>query len=264
MHEDTLASISGAAKKKIELLRESRLKYLMSAGLAGLFIGFGIMLIFVIAGLMAGNPASKIVMGVAFPVALSLVVALGTELFTGNNMVGMVGFLNKAITGKDLIEMWVSSYIGGALFFYSGVASQPIAAAIVKGSVGKITAPAGQLFFRGILCNFLVCLAVLAGIKLKEETAKLIMVFWCLFVFITAGFEHSVANMTLLTIGALIDGTKVTLSGFAYNLSFVTLGNIVGGSFIGFAYYFIGKEKNRKNRKNEINQFRLISFLDGK
>ncbi len=131
MHEDTLASISGAAKKKIELLRESRLKYLTSAGLAGLFIGFGIMLIFVIAGLMAGNPASKIVMGVAFPVALSLVVALGTELFTGNNMVGMAGFLNKAITGKDLIEMWVSSYIGnligsiigGALFFYSGVAS---------------------------------------------------------------------------------------------------------------------------------------------
>jgi len=251
MHEDTLASISGAAKKKIELLRESRLKYLMSAGLAGLFIGFGIMLIFVIAGLMAGNPASKIVMGVAFPVALSLVVALGTELFTGNNMVGMAGFLNKAITGKDLIEMWVSSYIGnligsiigGALFFYSGVASQPIAAAIVKGSVGKITAPAGQLFIRGILCNFLICLAVLAGIKLKEETAKLIMVFWCLFVFITAGFEHSVANMTLLTIGALIDGIKVTLSGFAYNLLFVTLGNIVGGSFIGFAYYFIGKEK---------------------
>ena len=239
MHEDTLASISGAAKKKIELLRESKLKYLMSAGLAGLFIGFGIMLIFVIAGLMAGNPASKIVMGVAFPAALSLVIALGTELFTGNNMVGMAGFLNKAITGKNLI----GSIIGGALFFYSGVASQPIAAAIVKGSVGKITAPAGQLFIRGILCNFLVCLAVLAGIKLKEETAKLIMVFWCLFVFITAGFEHSVANMTLLTIGALIDGTKVTLSGFAYNLLFVTLGNIVGGSFIGFAYYVIGKKK---------------------
>lgn len=232
MHEDTISKVSNAAKGKIELLQQSKARYLMSAGLAGLFIGFGIMLIFVISGLLGKSPATKIVMGVAFPVALSLVVALGVELFTGNNMVGFAGFLNRAITG-----------IGGALFVFSGVATPQIVDAFVKAGVAKTTAPAGQLFFRGILCNFLVCLAVLSGIKLKEETAKLIMVFWCLFVFITCGFEHSVANMTLFTIANLLNGAKVTLGGCAYNLLFVTLGNIVGGGFIGFAYYYIGREK---------------------
>lgn len=219
MHEDTISKVSNAAKGKIELLQQSKARYLMSAGLAGLFIGFGIMLIFVISGLLGKSPATKIVMGVAFPVALSLVVALGVELFTGNNMVGFAGFLNRAM--PQIVD------------------------AFVKAGVAKTTAPAGQLFFRGILCNFLVCLAVLSGIKLKEETAKLIMVFWCLFVFITCGFEHSVANMTLFTIANLLNGAKVTLGGCAYNLLFVTLGNIVGGGFIGFAYYYIGREKNK-------------------
>ena len=253
MHEDTISKVSNAAKGKIELLQQSKSRYLMSAGLAWLFIGFGIMLIFVISGLLGKSPATKVVMGVAFPVALSLVVALGVELFTGNNMVGFAGFLNRAITGKELIELWIFSYIGnligsiigGALFVFSGVATPQIVDAFVKAGVAKTTAPAGQLFFRGILCNFLVCLAVLCGIKLKEETAKLIMVFWCLFVFITCGFEHSVANMTLFTVANLLNGAKVTLGGSAYNLLFVTLGNIVGGGFIGFAYYYIGREKNK-------------------
>ena len=71
------------------------------------------------------------------------------------------------------------------------------------------------------------------------------MVFWCLFVFITCGFEHSVANMTLFTVANLLNGAKVTLGGCAYNLLFVTLGNIVGGGFISFAYYYIGRKKNK-------------------
>lgn len=88
-----------------------------------------------------------------------------------------------------------------------------------------------------------MCLAVLAGIKLKEETAKLIMVFWCLFAFITAGFEHSVANMTLLMMGIIYNGAKeITLNGYFYNLLFVTLGNIVGGAFVGFACYYLAKK----------------------
>ena len=122
-------------------------------------------------------------------------------------------------------------------------ASKPVVEFIVKVSKAKITALPHELFFKGILCNILVCLAVLAGIKLKEETAKLVMVFWCLFAFITGGFEHSVANMTLLMIGMLYNGAKeITLNGYFYNLLFVTLGNIVGGGFIGFACYYLAKK----------------------
>ncbi len=99
---------------------------------------------------------------------------------------------------------------------------------------------------RGILCNILVCLAVWCAFKLKEETAKLIMIFWCLFAFITSGFEHSIANMTLLSLSLMVPHPDtVSLAGLAANLVPVTIGNIIGGAvFIGAAYWFANSEKN--------------------
>ncbi|MDZ5000840.1 nitrite transporter NirC, partial [Clostridium perfringens] len=159
----------------------------------------------------ANSPATKIVMGLSFGVALSLVIFAGSELFTGNNFVMTVGALNKSVSWGDTIKIWIVSFIGnltgsilaGSLFFMAGLASGPVGEFIAKTSATKMSLPASDLFFRGILCNILVCLAVWCSFKCKEETAKLIMIFWCLFVFITAGFEHSVANMTLLSIGLL-------------------------------------------------------------
>ena len=72
------------------------------------------------------------------------------------------------------------------------------------------------------------------------------MVFWCLFVFITAGFEHSIANMTLLTIGLLSpQGMAITIGGFVYNIVIVTLGNLVGGVLLALCYNIISKNKNK-------------------
>ena len=220
--------------------------------MAGRFIGLGILLTFTVGGVSSGLPTNKILMGVSFGIALSLVVVFGTELFTGNNMVGVTGMLNKAITFKDMIFMWIAAYIGNVvgsvvlaiIYVFSNSASKPVVDFIVKVSKAKVAALPQELFFKGILCNILVCLAVLAGIKLKEETARLIMVFWCLFAFITAGFEHSVANMTLLMMGIMYKG--ITLNGYFYNLLFVTLGNIVGGGFIGYACYYLGKKEIKK------------------
>ncbi len=105
----------------------------------------------------------------------------------------------------------------------------------------KLNTGAKELFVRGILCNWLVCLAV----KIKSESAKLVMIFWCLFAFISSGFEHCVANMTLLSLGLLIPhGTDVSFTGMLHNLSWVTLGNIVGGAFfVGMAYAFASTQK---------------------
>ena len=227
-NNQTLEQVSNAAESKVQLLKNSKGKYFLSSFMAGMFIGLGILLTFTVGGVSSGLPTNKILMGVSFGIALSLVVVFGTELFTGNNMVGVTGMLNKAITFKDMIFMWIAAYIGNVV--------GSVVLAIIK-----VTALPQELFFKGILCNILVCLAVLAGIKLKEETAKLIMVFWCLFAFITAGFEHSVANMTLLMMGIMYKG--ITLNGYFYNLLFVTLGNIVGGGFIGYVCYYLGKKK---------------------
>ena len=108
----------------------------------------------------------------------------------------------------------------------------------------KMSADISVLFVKGILCNILVCLAVLCSVKLKSESAKLIMIFWCLFAFITSGFEHSIANMSIFAMALFIPHSDmVSLYGMIYNLVPVTLGNIIGGSvFLGFSYYYLGKE----------------------
>jgi nitrite transporter NirC len=131
------------------------------------------------------------------------------------------------------------------MFVGAGLAKGTTAEFILKTSASKMAVPFMELFFKGILCNILVCLAVWCFYKLKEETAKLIMIFWCLFAFITTGFEHSIANMTLLSASLMIPhNAAVSFGGLAYNLTAVTLGNIVGGAvFVGMAYWYISKQK---------------------
>ncbi|WP_434084709.1 formate/nitrite transporter family protein [Lacrimispora xylanisolvens] len=91
----------------------------------------------------------------------------------------------------------------------------------------------------------LVCLAIWCSFRCKSESGKLIMVFWCLFAFITSGYEHSIANMTLLTVGVLSpNGAAVSLSGYFYNILVVTLGNMAGGIlFTAVPYYLISGKK---------------------
>ena len=255
MFSEEINKVSISAVKKSELLKKSKMRYLTAAALAGVYVGFGILLIFTIGGSlsMTQSPATKIVMGVSFGIALSLVIMAGSELFTGNNMTMTIGYLEKKVSFLDSINIWIYSFIGNfvgsiilaGLFLGAGLAKGSTAAFILKTSQVKMATPSMELFFRGILCNMLVCLAVWCAVKLKEETSKLIMIFWCLFAFITTGFEHSVANMTLLTTALMIPhGAAISLGGLTHNLIWVTLGNFVGGAvFIGAAYWFISKEK---------------------
>ncbi len=91
------------------------------------------------------------------------------------------------------------------LVYNSGlISSAPTANFILQASSSKMGAPIGELFFRGILCNMLVTLAIWMSFKVENEVAKLILIFWCLFAFIGSGFEHSIANMSLLAMGLLI------------------------------------------------------------
>lgn len=254
MFSEEINKVAQAAKAKSNLLRSGKVKYLLSSMLAGLYVGLGIMLIFSIGGILASaeSPFTKIVMGLSFGVALSLVIMAGSELFTGNNFIMMIGSLKKTVTLLDTIKIWIFSFVGNLLgsiigayaFYAAGLARGPVGQFILSASATKMALPIHELVFRGILCNILVCLAIWCSFKMKEETGKLIMIFWCLFAFITTGFEHSVANMTLLSIGLFIPHTAaVSLSGFIYNLSFVTLGNMIGGALVlAIPYYLISKE----------------------
>lgn len=250
MYDETIAAVARAARQKSEYLQRSPSGYLLLSALAGVYVGFGIILIFAVGAPLweAGSPFTKVVMGASFGIALSLVIFAGSELFTGNNLVMAIGVLRSASPAM-LGAVWVMSFAGnliGALAFAwlvakSGVLSSGPQLAFVQKTVEtKMDLPFGELFVRGILCNWLVCLAVWTSIRAQSETARLIMIFWCLFAFIGAGFEHSVANMSLLGVGLFLDhGPAVSWGGFADNLIPVTLGNIVGGTvFVGGAYWF--------------------------
>ncbi|HZX42327.1 MAG TPA: formate/nitrite transporter family protein [Myxococcaceae bacterium] len=259
MEHETIATAATAARSKAGLLRHSPLQYLVLSALAGAYVGLGIVLIFAIGAPLAaaGSGATRAVMGASFGVALTLVVFAGSELFTGNNLFMTVGLLSRTVNGGALTRVWIASFIGnlvGSLLLAlataaSGVLSRAPAKEFVLSVVAaKMSAPASELFFRGVLCNALVCLAVWMGLRTKDETARLVLIFWCLFAFIGAGFEHSVANMTLLGIGLFLphDPALVSWSGFARNLTLVTAGNIVGGALlVGLPYWFVAQGQRR-------------------
>lgn len=259
MEKETVSKLSDAAKSKADFLKKSPLRYFVYSMLAGIFVGLGIILIFSLGAPLkeANVPFLKALMGASFSLALTLVIFAGSELFTGNNMVMVLGNLEKKVSWFDTAKVWILSYIGnlagslmlaGIMAGTGLISKQPLNKFIIDTSIMKMTAPFSELFFRAFLCNILVCLAIWMSARAKEETAKLLLIFWCLFGFIGSGFEHSVANMTLLGMGLFAPHTNESVNwiGFINNLIPVTLGNMVGGFFIGFAYWFISSFNKEK------------------
>ena len=255
MFGEEINKITEAAENKMSYMQTSPAGYLVLSALAGIYVGFGIILIFSIGGpIHAGaGPFLKLVMGASFGIALSLVIFAGSELFTGNNMILVVAKLQNRISAGLVMKSWLLCYLGNLigsvllawLMFHADSLAESSKNLVLQVSSMKMNTGAKELFVRGILCNWLVCLAVWLAVKMKSETAKLIMIFWCLFAFISSGFEHCVANMTLLSLGLLLPhGAGISLAGFGYNLTWVTLGNIVGGAlFVGMAYWFASVKK---------------------
>ncbi len=220
--------------------------------LAGVFVGLGMYLIYTIGGYLnaSGIHHYKILMGVSFGIALSLVMMLDGNLFTGNTMLVSSGVLAGTMKTGDGLKLWGWTWLGNLvgsvllayLFLFADTTHGEVRQFFIDGANAKMLVPAVHIFFKGVLCNFLVCFATLSALKLKEETARLIMIFWCLFGFITTGYEHSVANMSFLTAAYLLGDGAVSLLSVGHSLLWSTLGNIVGGSLVGVAYYAIGRK----------------------
>jgi nitrite transporter NirC len=276
MFGEEINKIAETAENKIRYMQSFPAGYLVLSALAGIYVGFGIILIFSIGGpIHAGaGPFLKLMMGASFGIALSLVIFAGSELFTGSNMILVIGKLQKKISTGLVMKSWLLCYLGNLLgsmmlawlMIQGGSLVESSKLLILKVTSSKMNLGAGELFVRGILCNWLVCLAVWLAVKIKSEAAKLIMIFWCLFAFISSGFEHCVANMTLLSLGLLIPhSAEISLTGFAHNLTWVTLGNIVGGAlFVGMAYWFTASNNMKnlpivKNGNDEYSEIERIS-----
>ena len=250
MYRDTIDSILEKTDAKLALMQRSPAAFFVSSMLAGAYVGIGILLIFTL-GQQVPPAWQKLVMGMSFGIALTLVVIAGAELFTGYTMTTVFGRGDGRYGWGQILASWGLTWTGNlagcallvAVFTLGGGANllarpdtllQEIAAY-------KMNSSAGALLARGALCNWLVCLALWMSARVKEDTARCIVIFWCLFAFIALGFEHSVANMTLL-LAALAGAHPETVNwyGFGHNLLWVSLGNVIGGGgFVGLAYWFI-------------------------
>lgn len=251
MFHKEVDQVAQAATGKVRFLKTNPGGYFIASVMAGVFIGLGVLFAFTIASL-SDLSLTKLVMGMSFACALSFVVMAGAELFTGNNMVMATGFLKKTVSAKEVLKLWLICYVGNWLgsillawiFSRTGLMTEAFCETVAKAAAAKVSIPFGALLLRATLCNMLVCLAVWCSIKMTSESGKLIMIFWIIVIFFTAGFEHSVANMTLLTLDFLAPHTAMTAGAYMYNLLTVTLGNILGGVFlVALPYVLMGKNE---------------------
>ncbi|MBQ9058613.1 MAG: formate/nitrite transporter family protein [Atopobiaceae bacterium] len=233
----------------------------VSAILAGIFIGLGASFMLVVkADTKLGFAASSVLGGFVFSLGLYLVVTAGAELFTGNNLM-VIGALQKEYSPAQMLSRWVLVYLGnlvGSLILvalmagadFAGLGSGAVGEAMVRVAQGKATLAFGTAFFRGVLCNMLVCLAVWCSFATRTVVDKLFSVVTPVMAFVACGFEHCVANMFFLPMGAVAAAAGygeggVALQGIAANLCASTLGNIVGGALlVGVVYWFVYLKKH--------------------
>lgn len=219
--------------------------------LAGAFIAFGAMAYTVaITGSPLGFGPTRIFGGAVFSLGLVLVIVGGAELFTGNALIVMA-WADGRIRLRAVLRNWTVAFIGnllGALatammmhladgLTVGGGAMMETAAAIARAKVGLAPEVA---FFRGVLCNTLVCLAVWLSFAAHDVASKAVAILFPITAFVALGFEHAIANMYLIPIAILSGADGVGWIGFVANLVPVTAGNVVGGGvFVAGVYWMI-------------------------
>ena len=234
---------------------------LMLAVVAGGGVGFGAVYFTVVASdPTLGFAATRVLGGLVFTLGLTLVMVGGAELFTGNNLIVMAwasGDVSTATMLRNWTIVWLGNLIGSlglvVLIHLTGhfeMNDGRIASATLNIAAAKIRPDMTTLFFRGVLCNVLVCAAVWLAYAGRSVTDKIVAVILPVSAFVAAGFEHCVANMYFLPAAWLLvrtghapdgfDVSPITISGIIHNLVPVTLGNIVGGAgFVGAFYWAI-------------------------
>ena len=244
----------GVTKARLPLLSMA-----MLGMLAGAFIGLGALYYtLVVSDASLSFAVARVLAAVCFSLGLLVVVA-GAELFTGNNLLAMAWADGKVSTA-EVLRNWAvvcaANFVGAAglalLVFLSGHAGMnggAIAQSYLKIAITKSTMPVAELFFRGVLCNVLVCMAVWMVLAGRSVVDKFFAIVLPVSAFVAAGFEHSIANMYFFPLALLLKESGIALPAGADAITFyamlrnlvpVSLGNIFGGSvLVALVYYVI-------------------------
>ena len=226
--------------------RAPLLEMVLLGTLAGIYIGFGAMAATTVIGLGGLPPAAtRFLAASVFCVGLVLVIIPGSELFTGNILMA-AGLVGRKVPFVRVMRNWGVVYLGNflgsvllALAVYgsgllgAGDRLTPVGQAAADIAAVKIGLGPLEGFLRGILCNMLVCLAVILAVASRSSVGKILGIYFPIMVFVLSGYEHSIANMYFLPAGLLAKGTFWTdFLRMFHNLIPVTAGNILGGLLV--------------------------------
>lgn len=245
-------------------------KMFLLAVLAGAFIAMGGVAATTAAVSVPLPSVGKFIGACVFPGGLTMVLLAGSELFTGNTLL-VIPLLEKEITLAGMLKNWAVVYLGnltGGLLVAAGIVyshqaglfGNQMAVSVISAASAKCTLSFGDGVIRGILCNFLVCIAVWISFAAKDVAGKIMGLFFPIMMFVLCGFEHSVANMYYIGAGifakgipgyaqaaakAGVDFGAVTWGNFfGANLLPVTIGNIIGGAVcVGCVYWYVYLKK---------------------
>lgn len=252
--------------------KKTILELLISGMLAGAFIAIGASSSSAAVYGISNTGLAKTLAGVIFPVGLIFVVMIGGELFTGDCLMSLDA-MNKRVKISQIIRVLVLVFVFnmlGALLIVCLVnrsgqldyGNGALAASAIKTAYNKLNLGFGKALCSGIMCNILVCLAVLLAGTAKDATGKIFAIFFPIWAFVIGGYEHCVANMYYIPAGLLaktsdayyqaaidagmtasqLDSMTVG-SFFIDNLLPVTIGNIIGGMlFVAFPLYVVHKK----------------------
>ena len=258
---ETAANYAAAGVLKT---RQPFLKLLILGIAAGALIGFPVCVTNMATYAITNASAVRIIAGVLFAFGLGIVVLTGAELFTGNTLL-VISLLDRRVTWCAMLRNWGVVYLGnflGALtlswicarFGWLDAGDGALGVYTMQLAVGKMTMPFGKAFFMGVLCNILVTVAVLASLSAKDAAGRILGAWAPVMFFVVAGFSHSIADMTYCTMGLFAKSVPAYAASaveaglnldaltwgtyFTGNMLPVTLGNILGGLFVGFVMWF--------------------------
>lgn len=254
MEIQSLSEVEKLALEKVKIFKQSLLLYILRAMLASMFIGFGVIVSFKTGNYFftVNSPLTYPMAAITFGTAIILIAYGGGDLFTGNTFYYTYAALRKKLSWSIVVRLWISSYVGNILgagvfaflIFTTGLFAESSVNGFLLSVVDKkMHVPTTELFFRAILCNWLVCLAFFLPMGLKGDGPKMFAMILFVFCFFISGYEHSIANMCTFAIALVLNhpGT-ISWQGVIHNLIPVTIGNLIGGVVLmALMYYYANR-----------------------
>jgi len=246
---------------KISLLQDDPLRYMLRAVGAGMGLTLVVFVFWVLKQNLHDISLGAVIASGFFGVGLMIIVFTNTELFTSNNMYLTISSAEGRTSWRQATLLWISCYFGnlaGAilvalLLFGAGSLTQlPPEHALFDGALYKAQQAGSVIFFKGVLANWIVCLAVRIALRCKEEIAKILVLILVVFIFVYLGFEHSIANMGTFSM-AILGGGALTVSDALHNLLYSTIGNVVGGVLlVGLPFTYLNPREREEQMQGAL------------